>query len=227
MPAPPPPPPPLPPPPPPTPPPRSRDHARRGRLPPPPLPRRANPTPLTPSPPTHLTTATARRPPAADRPPADRRQPAADHQPPLTTAAPRAQEQSESSRGTDMSVLSKPSPARRASPPAAAPSWDAPGSRWTRRPATPRGRAGPSRRTQQRVSTYLPGARLMLERRRTRVTRVNADPPGRLKDGSCSWLVPTTGDWSHRARVLGRASRKHPRATNQEHAFHVIAGILT
>ena len=73
----------------------------------------------------------------------------------------------------------------------------------------------------------LPGARLMLERRRTGVTRVTADPPGRLQDGSCSWLVPTTGDWSHRARVLGRASRKHPRATNQEHAFHVIAGILT
>ena len=28
----------------------------------------------------------------------------------------------------------------------------------------------------------------MLERRRTGVTRVTADPPGRLQDGSCSWL---------------------------------------
>ena len=56
----------------------------------------------------------------------------------------------------------------------------------------------------------LPGARLSAE--------------GRRLSAGCSWLRPlpvlsTVG--------YGRASRKHPRATNQEHAFHVITGILT
>ena len=54
----------------------------------------------------------------------------------------------------DMSPPATQPPARRASPPAAAPSWVTLGSRRTRRPATPRGRAGPSRRTQQRVCTF-------------------------------------------------------------------------
>ena len=114
----------------------------------------------------------------------------------------------------DMSPPATQLPARRASSPAAAPSWGSPELRGLGGQPSLKAELAHARRSQQRVSTLLPGCMAHAREAEDRGYPGNRGSPGPPPGLQLQLASAHNRCSEHRARVLGRASRR-PSESNE------------